>query len=33
MKKEEEKQFIRYCNLGALSGILMAAGDWLPHSR
>jgi len=27
MKKEEEKQFIRYCNLGALSGILMAAGD------
>ncbi len=29
MKKEEEKQFIRCCNLGALGGILMAAGDWL----
>ena len=29
MKKEEKKQFIRYCILGAIGGILMAAGDWL----
>ena len=29
MKKEEKKQFIRYCVLGAIGGILMAAGDWL----
>ena len=29
MKKEEKKQFLRYCILGAIGGILMAAGDWL----
>ena len=29
MKKGEKKQFIRYCILGAIGGILMAAGDWL----
>ena len=29
MKKEEKKQFIRYCILGAIGGILMATGDWL----
>ena len=29
MKKEEKKQFIRYCIPGAIGGILMAAGDWL----
>ena len=29
MKKEEKKPFIRCCILGAIGGILMAAGDWL----
>ena len=29
MKTEERKRFIRWCNLGAIGGILMAAGDWL----
>ena len=29
MKKEESKQFIHWCTLGAIGGILMAAGDWL----
>ena len=29
MKKEEKKLFIRCCILGAIGGILMAAGDWL----
>lgn len=29
MKKEEKKPFIQCCILGAISGILMAAGDWL----
>ena len=29
MKKEEKKAFIRHCILGAIGGILMAAGDWL----
>ena len=29
MKKEEHKAFIRWCILGAVGGILMAAGDWL----
>ena len=29
MKIEESKQFIRWCILGAIGGILMAAGDWL----
>ena len=29
MKKEEKKPFIQYCILGAIGGILMAAGDWL----
>ena len=28
MKKEEGK-FIRWCILGAIGGVLMAAGDWL----
>ena len=28
MKIEESKQFIRWCILGAIGGILMAAGDW-----
>ena len=26
---EEKKRFIRWCVLGAIGGILMAAGDWL----
>ena len=29
MKKEEKKPFIQCCILGAIGGILMAAGDWL----
>ena len=29
MKKEEKKPFIPCCILGAIGGILMAAGDWL----
>ena len=29
MKKEEKELFIRCCILGAIGGILMAAGDWL----
>ena len=29
MKKEKPKQFIHWCTLGAIGGILMAAGDWL----
>ena len=29
MKKEEKKPFIQCCMLGAIGGILMAAGDWL----
>ena len=28
MKKEEKKPFIQCCILGAIGGILMAAGDW-----
>ena len=28
MKKEETNQFIRWCILGAIGGVLMAAGDW-----
>lgn len=30
MKKEKSKQFIHWCTLGAIGGIFMAAGDWLP---
>ena len=29
MKKEEKKPFIQCCILGAIGGVLMAAGDWL----
>lgn len=29
MKTEESEKFIRWCILGAIGGILMAAGDWL----
>lgn len=29
MKTEEQEKFIRCCILGAIGGILMAAGDWL----
>lgn len=29
MKNEERSQFIRWCILGAVGGVLMAAGDWL----
>ena len=29
MKNEEKKPFIQCCILGAIGGILMAAGDWL----
>ena len=29
MKKEEQGKFILCCILGAIGGILMAAGDWL----
>ncbi len=29
MKTEEKNLFIRRCILGAIGGILMAAGDWL----
>ena len=29
MKAEETRKFIRWCILGAIGGILMAAGDWL----
>ncbi len=29
MKTEEAKRFIRWCILGAIGGVLMAAGDWL----
>ena len=29
MKKEESKQFIRWCILGAVGCGFMAAGDWL----
>ena len=28
MKKEEKEPFIQCCILGAIGGILMAAGDW-----
>ena len=28
LKKEEKKPFIQCCILGAIGGILMAAGDW-----
>ena len=29
MKTEANEAFIRWCILGAIGGILMAAGDWL----
>ena len=29
MKTEESRTFLRWCILGAIGGILMAAGDWL----
>ena len=29
MQREEREKFIRWCILGAVGGILMAAGDWL----
>lgn len=29
MKTERNEKFIRWCILGAIGGILMAAGDWL----
>ena len=29
MKTKERDEFIRWCMLGAIGGILMAAGDWL----
>ena len=29
MRTEEREKFIRWCVLGAIGGILMAAGDWL----
>ena len=29
MKAEENEEYIRWCILGAIGGILMAAGDWL----
>lgn len=29
MKTEKHKRFIRWCVLGAIGGVLMAAGDWL----
>ena len=29
MQTEEKTAFIRWCMLGAIGGILMAAGDWL----
>ena len=29
VKTEEQEKFIRCCILGAIGGILMAAGDWL----
>ena len=29
MKKEKSKQPTHWCTLGAIGGILMAAGDWL----
>lgn len=29
MQIEKNKKFIRRCILGAIGGILMAAGDWL----
>ncbi len=29
MKSDESKAFIRWCILGAVGGVLMAAGDWL----
>ena len=29
MKTKEKEQFIHCCILGAIGGILMAAGDWL----
>ena len=29
MKTEEKKKFIRWCILGAIGGVFMAAGDWL----
>ena len=29
MKKEEKEPFIQCCILGAIGGVLMAAGDWL----
>ena len=32
MKKEEQGKFILCCILGAIGGILMAAGDWLLRS-
>ena len=29
MKTEEKERYIHWCILGAIGGILMAAGDWL----
>lgn len=29
MKSEESKRFVLWCILGAIGGVLMAAGDWL----
>ena len=29
VKSKENEKFIRWCILGAIGGILMAAGDWL----
>ena len=29
MKTEDNKKFIRWAVLGAIGGVLMAAGDWL----
>ena len=29
MKTGENERYIRWCILGAIGGILMAAGDWL----
>ena len=29
MRTEESRAYIRWCSLGAVGGILMAAGDWL----
>ena len=29
MNPKEHKSFLRWCMLGAIGGLLMAAGDWL----